>query len=203
MNLADGRILSELPFNMIHDPVINCFQDRTQWCIQLELNTVFLNANFEPLYENGIPWKDIPSAVVQSSPYVLALTNQSIDICTFNGSQAVPVQQIPHKSPIAPGKCRLWMDSQLQRIYSATPTDVVLLEPIPVHIQLQNYTGVYKYDLALILIRAMLGISVSASIGDDHSRTKDGHAKGINGVSSLPKVMTFENNETSLSKVIR
>lgn len=202
MSLTDGKIISELPFNMTHDPVINCFQDRTQWCIQLEANTIFLNARFEPLYENGVPWKDIPSAIVQSSPYVLALTNQAIDICTFNGSQAVPVQQIPHRGPTTAGKCRLWMDSQSQRIYSATPTDVVLLEPIPVHIQLQNYTGACKYELGLILIRAMLGISVTASTGDDHSRTKDGHAKGIEDTSSLPKVITFENNEPGLPKVI-
>lgn len=201
MSLLDGKLINELPFNMTHDPVINCLPDRTQWCVQVETNTIFLNANFEPLYENGIIWKDVPSAVVQSTPYVLALTNQSIDICTFNGSQAVPVQQIPHKSSVVAGRSRLWMDSRTGRIYSATPTDVVLLEPIPVHIQLQNYTGTYKYDLALILIRAMLGISVSSSI-NDLPRTMDGHAKGNLDISSMPKLKTFEVNEPGLFKVI-
>ena len=200
MSLTDGRLVNELPFTMAHDPVINCLQDRTQWCIQLDNNTIFLNANFEPLYENGIIWKDTPSAVVQSSPYVLALMNQSIDICTFNGSQAVPVQQIGQKGAPTAGKCRLWMDFRTGRIYSATSNDVVLLEPIPVHIQLQNYTGMYKYDLALILIRAMLGISVSSSV-NDLTRTADGHAKGNLDTSSMPKMRTFEVNEPGLFKV--
>jgi hypothetical protein len=194
MSLSTGTIINELVFSMAHDPVINCLQDRTQWCIQMEANTVFLNSNFEPLYENGIIWKDIPSAVVQSSPYVLALMNQSIDVCTFNGSQSVPVQQIPHKSTTTNGKCRLWMDARTERIYAATPTDVVLVEPIPVHIQLQNYTGMYRYDLALILLRAVLGMSVSSSL-HDQSRTNDGHAKGNLDTSTMPKVITFANNE--------
>ena len=163
-------------------------------------NTVFLNSNFEPLYESGITWKDIPSAIVQASPYVLSLMNQSIDVCTFNGSQSVPVQQIPQKGSSTTGKCRLWMDARTERIYAATPTDVVLLEPIPVHIQLQNYTGMYRYDLALILIRAVLGMSVSSSI-NDQSRTMDGHAKGNLDTSTMPKALTFVNNEQLTNKV--
>ncbi len=201
MSLSTGTIINELVFSMAHDPVINCLQDRTQWCIQMEANTVFLNSNFEPLYENGIIWKDIPSAVVQSSPYVLALMNQSIDVCTFNGSQSVPVQQILQKGATTPGKCRLWMDARTERIYAATPTDVVLVEPIPVHIQLQNYTGMYRYDLALILIRAVLGMSVSSSI-HDQSRTNDGHAKGNLDLSTMPKEVTFGNNEKVMISVV-
>ncbi|CAF4650581.1 unnamed protein product [Rotaria sp. Silwood1] len=197
MSLTTGMIINELTFSMTHDPVINCLQDRTQWCIQMESNTVFLNSSFEPLYENGITWKDIPSGIVQASPYVLALMNQSIDVCTFNGSQSVPVQQIPHKGAI--GKCRLWMDARTERIYTATPTDVTILEPIPVHIQLQNYTGRYRYDLALILIRAVLGISVSSST-PEQSRTIDGHGKGKIDTSTMPKQVTFENDEQSSNK---
>ncbi len=200
MSLTLGTIINELKFTMGHDPVINCLQDRSQWCVQMESNTVFLNSNFEPLYENGIIWKDTPSAIVQASPYVLALMNQSIDVCTFNGSQSVPVQQIPHRGSSTVGKCRLWMDALTERIYAATPTDVTLLEPIPVHIQLQNYTGMYRYDLALILIRAVLGMSVSST--HDQSRTNDGHAKGNLDTSTMPKEVTFENNEQVLIKVI-
>lgn len=192
MSLATGMIINELTFTMQHDPVINCLQDRTQWCIQMETNTIFLNSNFEPLYEAGIIWKDIPSSVVQSSPYVLALMNQSIDVCTFNGSQSVPVQQIALKNASA-GKCRLWMDARTERIFAASPTDVVLLEPIPVHIQLKNYTGMYRYDLALILLRAVLGMSVSSSI-HDRSRTNEGHAKGNLDISTMPKESIFDNN---------
>jgi hypothetical protein len=201
MSLTTGMIINELAFNMAHDPVINCLQDRTQWCIQMEANTVFLNSTFEPLYESGIIWKDIPSAIVQASPYVLSLMNQSIDVCTFNGSQSVPVQQISQKGSSTAGKCRLWMDARTERIYAATPTDVILLEPIPVHIQLQNYTGMYRYDLALILIRAVLGMSVSLSI-HDQSRTNEGHAKGNLDTSKMPKEVTFGNNEQSSPKVI-
>ena len=98
MSLTSGMIIKELTFNTQHEPVINCLQDRTQWCVQMESNTVFLDSNFEPLYENGIVWKGIPTAIVQASPYVLALMNQSIDVCTFNGSQSVPVQQITQKA---------------------------------------------------------------------------------------------------------
>ena len=200
MSLVTGLIINELTFNMAPDPVINCLQDRRQCCVQMEGNTVFLNSNFEPLYENGITWKDIPSAIVQASPYVLALMNQSIDVCTFNGSQSVPVQQISQKGATTAGKCRLWMDARTERIYAATPTDVVVLEPIPVHIQLQNYTGMYRYDLALILIRAVLGMSVSSS--HEQSRTNDGHAKGNLDTSTMPKEVTFPNNEQSSKKVI-
>jgi hypothetical protein len=200
MSLATGTMIKELPFNMANEPVINRLQDQTQWCIQLESNTVFFDSNFEPLYESSIIWKDIPSAIVQASPYVLALMNQSIEICTFNGSQSVPVQQIAHKGSSTLGKCRLWMDTRTERIYAATPTDVVLLEPIPVHIQLQNYTGMYRYDLALILIRAVLGMSVSSSI-HDQSRTYEGHAKGKLDTSTMPKAITFGNNEQSSNKV--
>ncbi|CAF3581543.1 unnamed protein product [Adineta steineri] len=200
MNLATGTNINELTFTGAQEPVINCLKDRSQWCIQMEANTVFLNSNFEPLYENGIVWKDIPSAVVQSSPYVLALMNQTIDVCTFNGSQSVPVQHIPHKNT-AIGKCRLWMDAQTDRIYAATPTDVCLLEPIPVQIQLTNYTGMYRYDLALILIRAVLGMSVSSS--HDQSRTGDGHAKGNLDTTIMPKVITFGNDEQSSSSSSR
>ncbi|CAF1196424.1 unnamed protein product [Rotaria sordida] len=199
MSLITGMIINELTFTTVHEPVITCLQDRTQWCIQMESNTVFLNSNFEPLYENGITWKDIPSAIVQASPYVLALMNQSIDVCTFNGSQSVPVQQIPHKGSTTAGKCRLWMDARTERIYAATPTDVTILEPIPVHIQLQNYVGRYRYDLALILVRAVLGISVSSPL-NEQSRTNDGHAKGKIDISALPKQVIFENNEQSSNK---
>jgi hypothetical protein len=167
----------------------------------MEANTVFLNSNFEPLYESGITWKDIPSCIVQARPYVLALMNQSIDVCTFNGSQSVPVQQILQKGATTPGKCRLWMDARTERIYAATPTDVVLVEPIPVYIQLQNYTGMYRYDLALILIRAVLGMSVSSSI-HDQSRTNDGHAKGNLDLSTMPKEVTFGNNEKVMISVV-
>jgi hypothetical protein len=201
MSLTTGLMINELVFTMTRDPVINCLQNRSQWCIQMEANTVFLNSNFEPLYENGIVWKDIPSAIVQASPYVLALMNQSIDVCTFNGSQSVPVQQIPHKGSSTIGKCRLWMDARTERIYAATPTDVVLLEPIPVHIQLQNYTGNYKYDLALILLRAVLGLSVSTSM-HDQSRNNEGHAKGNLDLSAMPKEITFVNNEQVSIKVM-
>ncbi|CAF1055925.1 unnamed protein product [Adineta steineri] len=196
MNLATGTNINELTFTMTQEPVINCLKDRSQWCIQMDANTIFLNSNFEPLYENGIVWKDIPSTVVQSSPYVLALMNQTIDVCTFNGSQSVPVQHIPHKNP-ATGKCHLWMDEQTNRIYAATPTDVFVVEPISVHVQLTNYTGMYRYDLALILIRAVLGTSVSSS--NDQTRTADGHAKGNLDTTTMPKVITFGNDEQSLS----
>jgi hypothetical protein len=202
MSLTTGLIVNELTFTMAHDPVINCLQDRAQWCVQLEANTVFLNSNFEPLYENGIVWKDIPSAIVQSRPYVLALMNQSIDVCTFNGSQSVPVQQISQKGSSTTSKYHLWMDARTGRIYAATPTDVVILEPIPVHIQLQNYTGMYRYDLALILIRAVLGMSVLSSV-QDQSRTNDGRAKGNLDTSTMPKEAVFENNEQSSPKVTR
>ena len=201
MNLATGMIISELPFTMTHEPVINCLQNRTQWCIQMESNTVFLDSNFKPLYENGITWKDTPSAIVQSSPYVLALMSQSIDVCTFNGSQSVPVQQISHKSSPTTGKCHLWMDARTERIYAATPTDVFVLEPISIHTQLQNYTGRYRYDLALILIRAVLGMSVSSSVHDG-ARKLDGHAKGIVDISAMSKQVADEGKEQSLAKVI-
>ena len=200
MSLTTGMIINELKFTMAHEPVINCLQDRTQWCVQMETNTVFLNSNFEPLCESGIIWKDIPSAIVQSSPYVLALMNQSIDVCTFNGPQSVLVQQITHKGSSIAGRCRLWMDARTGRIYAATPTDVVVLEPIPVHIQLQNYIGMYKYELVLVLIRAVLGLSVSST--HDQSRTNDGHAKGNLDLSIMPKEITFGNNEQSSNKVM-
>ncbi|CAF4063246.1 unnamed protein product, partial [Rotaria magnacalcarata] len=199
MSLTTGMMVHELPFTMANEPVINCLQDRTQWCIQMDSNTVFLNANFEPLYENGITWKDIPSAIVQASPYVLSLMSQTIDVCTFNGSQSVPVQQIQHKGSTTTVKCRLWMDAQTERIYAATTTDVYVLEPISVHIQLKNYTGRNRYDLALILIRAVLGMSVSSSI-HDQSRKPDGHAKGKIDLSALPIQVVYANNEQSSSK---
>jgi hypothetical protein len=199
MSLTTGLIINELAVTVAQEPVINCLQDRTQWCVQMESNTVFLNSNFEPLYENGIIWKNTPSGIVQASPYVLALMNQTIEVCTFNGSQSVPVQQIPHKGSPISGRCRLWMDARTERIYAATPTDVVVLEPIPVHIQLQNYTGMYRYDLALILLRAVLGMSVSSN--HDQSRTNDGHAKGNLDTSIMPKEMTFSNNEQLPIKV--
>ena len=92
------------------------------------------------------------------------------------------------------------MDARTGRIYAATPTDVVVLEPIPVHIQLQNYIGMYKYELALVLIRAVLGLSVSST--HDQSRTNDGHAKGNLDLSIMPKEITFGNNEQSSNKVM-
>ncbi len=67
------------------------------------------------------------------------------------------------------------MDAQTERIYAATSTDIALFEPIPIHIQLQNYSDMHSYDLALILIRAALGMSASSSM-HDQSRTNDGHA---------------------------
>ncbi len=202
MSLTTGLIVNELPFTMSQNPVINCLQDRTQCCIQLEATTIFLNSKFEPSYENRIVWKDIPSTIVQASPYFLALMNQSIDVCTFNGSQSVPVQQISLKSSSTTSKCRLWMDARTKRIYVATITDVAILEPIPVHIQLQNYTGMYRYDLALSLIRAVLGISVLSSI-HDKSRTNDGHAKGNLNTSTMLKAAVLRNNGQSSAKVMR
>lgn len=195
MSLKTGMIINELTFATANEPVINCLQDRSQWCIQLESQTIFLNSNFEPLYENGITWKDIPSAIVQSSPYVLALMSQSIDVCTFNGSQSVPVQQIPHKGSSPTAKCRLWMDARTERIYAATPTDVGILDSIPVHTQLKNYTGRYRYDLALILIRGIFGISVSSST-HEQARKLDGHARGKIDWTVLPKQSIFSNNDS-------
>ena len=122
--------------------------------------------------------------------------NQSIYICAFNGLKSVLVQQIPLRGATSTNKCRLWVDSRTERIYAATPTDVVLLEPIPVYIQLQNYTGMYRYDLALILIRAVLGMSISSSINDE-SRTYDGHAKGNVDTSTMPKVLIFDPNKVN------
>lgn len=200
MNLTTGMIISELPIATGHEPVINCLQDRTQWCVQMDTSTVFLNSDFEPLYKNGVVWKDVPSGIVQASPYVLALMNQSIDICTFNGSQSVPVQQIPHKGLSAIGKCRLWMDAQTQRIYSGTTTDMVVLEPISVPIQLQNYMGTYKYDLALILIRAVLGMSMTSSVNDG-PRNADGHARGNLDLSTIPKDVVFSEEAQPTNRV--
>jgi hypothetical protein len=202
MDLKTGLMVNELNFHMTQEPSITCLQDRTQWCLQMETSTIFFNANFEPIYDSAIIWKEVPSAIVQASPYVLALMNQSIDICTFNGSQSVPVQQILHRgSSSMTGKCRLWMDVRTKRIYAATLTDVVVLEPIPVHIQLHNYTGTYKYDLALILIRAVLGISVTSSV-NDQPRTNDGHARRNLDLSVMPKEVIFSDQQISAMNVI-
>ena len=200
VSLITGLLINELPITTGHEPMINCLQDRTQWCVQMDTSTIFLNSDFEPLYKNGVVWKDVPSGIVQASPYVLALMNQSIDICTFNGSQSVPVQQIPHKGLSAIGKCRLWMDAQTQRIYSGTPTDVVVLEPISVPIQLQNYMGTYKYDLALILIRAVLGMSMTSSVSDG-PRNADGHARGNLDQSTMPKEVVFPDQAQPSNRV--
>ncbi|CAF4405771.1 unnamed protein product, partial [Adineta steineri] len=47
------------------------------------------------------------------------------------------------------------------------------------------------------LIRAVLGTSVSSS--NDQTRTTDGHAKGNLDTTTMPKVITFGNDEQSLS----
>ena len=194
ISLTTGMVVREVQFNMTQSPVINYFPERRQWCIQVEANTIFLTTDFEPAYANGIIWKEIPSMVVQASPYVLALLPQSIDICTFNGTQSVPVQSIPHRSTASTGKCRLWMDANTQRIYAATLTDVGILEPISMRTQLKNYVGSLKYELALILIRGVLGISVTTST-EHLARTADGHAQGNLELNEMPKELAFNETE--------
>jgi len=196
LSLINGMVLREVPFNMTQSPVINYFPDRRQWSIQVEANTIFYTSDFEPAFTNGVIWKDIPSMVVYSSPYVLALLPQSIDICTFNGTQSVPVQSIAHRSTTTVGKCRLWMDAKTQRIYAANITDVGILEPISIGTQLKNYVGSFKYDLGLILIRGVLGISVTTST-EHLARTSDGHAQGNLDWSQMPKEFAFDENPMS------
>ena len=204
-SLIDGKIINSLDLSKRHSPMINRLQDPIQWCIQLGNNTVFLDSNFEPAYESGIIWTDIPSAVVQSNLYVLALINQSIDICLFNGKQPVVAQRISQIcSSTEQKKCRLWMDNQSKRIYLASPSNIYLLEPIPIHIQIQQYISINKYDLALMIIRAALDIHVcdSSSIFFYKSRTPDGHAKGKLDLSKMSKVMTFSKHTQISVEVI-
>lgn len=199
MSLETGMQDKEFTFTKASEPMISCLQDRTKWCIQLDYETVFLDSNFDPMYKIGITWKDIPTAIVYSSPYILALLPQSIDVCTFNGEEYAPVQRIVQKGASAATKCRLWMDAKSERIYAATPTDVVLLEPISAIIQLQNYTGMYRYDLAVTLIRAILGITASSPPSYDSVRTNEGNAVGNVDTTNLPKVYTFDPNVLNLS----
>lgn len=194
MSLETGLIINEFNFNMKGETIINFLQDRKQWCIQRNKNTVFLDTDFKPIDGSKNTWKDFPSSIIQTNPYVLALVNQSIDIRIFNGLQSVRIQQIPLKRVTTADKCHLWMDARSERIYVATPTDILLLEPIPIHTQLKKYTDLYRYDLALIFIRVKLGITKPSSI-HDQSRTIDGRAKGNLDISKMPKESTFEQNE--------
>mgnify|MGYP001115369793 FL=1 len=194
MSLDTGMQLKEFTFTRATEPMITCLQNRTEWCIQMDYDTIFLNSEFEPIYKIAIQWKDIPTAVVQSSPYVLALMPQSIDVCTFNGEESAPVQRIMQKTNSPASKCRLWMDTVTERIYAATPTDVVLLELIPANIQLQNYIGMYRYDLAVTLIRALLKITASAQLTYEQVRTTDGNALGGLDTTTMPKAFAFDSN---------
>ena len=49
MSLTSGTIIKELNFTMTQDPIINCLQDRTQWCIQLDSKTVFFKFRFRTI----------------------------------------------------------------------------------------------------------------------------------------------------------
>lgn len=199
MNLQKGSILKELEMNTSQEPIITCLQDRTHWCLQTEMNTVFLDSNFAPLFPNPVIWRDFPLAIVHSAPYVLALLNHSVDICTFNGSQSVPVQKLPFRTSSGTNKCRLWMDAHTKRIYVATATDVSLISPISVQTQLKNYVGSYKYELGLILIRGVLGLSDNSEVGS--FRTADGFARGNIERSKLEIVRLFSEQKDPIKQV--
>lgn len=189
LDIESGIIIKEIAFNMSQDPIIAPIQNRTQWCIQKDASTIFLNSDFDPLYDNGIIWRDIPLAIVQSSPYVLSLTNQTIEICTFNGSQGPSVQQLRYRTSSV-GKPRLWMDFRTNRIYVGTTTDLFVVEPITPTIQLKNYIGAYKYETAITLIRGLLGLNETED--KEKFRKDDGKIRGNIDRSTLKLQLIFE-----------
>ena len=188
-----GEIINELILTKRQKPMISCFKDSNQWCIKVDTSSIFFKSNFDIIYDREIVWEDIPSTVIQSTPYILASINQSIHICLFDGTQFIIVQRVPLISSLTNDKCQLWMDAQSKRIYITTLKDVFLLEPQSIHIQVQEYIDMHKYDVALIVIRAALDISDSSST-NDQPRTTNGHAKGNLDPSELPKVEIFSNN---------
>ncbi|CAF0741235.1 unnamed protein product [Didymodactylos carnosus] len=211
-NISTGIMENEIPLNsqIPYEPIITSLQERRGWCLQVDSNTIFLDTTFCPMYQEGIStWKEIPSSIVQSSPYVLGLMSNSIDVCTFipqsiklsttattssNIQRLSPsslVQSIPYKNV----KGRLWMDTKNERIYASTSTDVVIVEPVPVRIQLVNYIGMCKYDLALILIKAVLGNN--NNILQEGERTRDGHCRGNIDQKNLIKVSSLITSEQS------
>ena len=199
MSLATGMIIHEIFLTKKHIPLINCLQDQTQWCIQTDITTLFLNSNFEPLYQHGVVWKDIPSTIVQATPYVLALSDDSINICLFNGMQSIAVQRIPLNKSSKAEKYYLWTDTETNRIYLATSSALHLLQPVSVHTQIQKFIDIHRYDFALSIIRGLLNISSS---NNDPPRTNDGHAKGNLDLSRMPSMTTFLYNKQGPTGVI-
>lgn len=193
MNLTTGMIIYEITLTKKYIPSISCVQEQTQWCIQKDMTTIFLDANFEPLYKDGIVWGDIPTAIIPTTPYVLASMNQSIDICVFNGTKSIPVQRMELNELLSMDKYRLWRDMQTNRIYLAISDHLHVLEPVPVHSQIQKFIALYRCDFALSIIRAALNIPIP-SLKSDPPRTIDGHAKGNLDLSRIPKVTLFEYN---------
>ena len=201
LNLTTGMIIYEITVTKKYIPSISCIQEQTQWCIQRDTTTIFLDSNFEPLYKDGIVWGDIPTAIVPATSYVLALMNQSVDICVFNGTKSIPVQRIELNESLKMDKYRLWRDIQTNRIYLATSDALYVLEPVPVHSQIQKFIATYRCDFALSIIRAALNISTS-SPNNDQPRTIDGHAKGNLDLLRLPRVTTFVYNKQGPTEVI-
>ncbi|CAF1187062.1 unnamed protein product, partial [Didymodactylos carnosus] len=208
-NIATGQMENEILLSnqTPYEPIIIPLQEHRGWCIQVDSNTVFLDTDFSPMYQESVTiWKEIPSSIVQSSPYILALMPNSIDVCAFipqgikssstttssnvqRSSLSSLVQSIPYKNV----KGHLWMDLKNERIYASTATDVVLVEPVPVRIQLQNYAGLCKYDLALTLIKAVLGSNNNNLQGGE--RTKDGQCCGNIDRTTLSKELSLINSE--------
>ena len=191
MSLKTGDILNELPLPRKYSPIIKRLPNPTRWCLQMDTTTIFLNSNFEPMYEKRLTWNDIPSAVVQGGLYILALINQWIHICLFDGERVFMMQQILQISSSPEEKCRLWMDDQTRKVYAATSTTVLLLEPIPIDIQIQKFVAIHRYDIASTIIRVALGISDSFN---DEPRMNNGYAKGNLDLSAMPKIVTFQSN---------
>lgn len=130
MSLETGKVFKELSFTNAIEPMMSYIPNRNEWAIQVDYGTIFLNSEFEPIYKVSILWTDIPTAIVRSGPYVLALLPQSIDVCIPNAENTMSVQQITYghtSSTIF--KNRLWMDTLNERIYGATSSDIFVFEP--------------------------------------------------------------------------
>lgn len=199
LSLTTGMIIHEIFLMKKHTPLVNCLQDQTQWCIQRDVTTLFLNSDFEPLFKNELVWRDIPSAIVQVTPYVLALTNDSVDICIFNGAQSVAVQRVPLQKSPKVGKYHLWKDTQTNQIYLATSLTLHSLQPTPVNTQIEKFIANQRYDFALSIIRASLNISLS---NNNPPRINDGHSKGNLDMSIMARVQTFTYNKQGPTGVI-
>lgn len=186
-SLNTRSIIDQFPLATGFRPSISHIQDSARWSIQINTTTVFLDSNFERMNEGKIRWNDTPSAIVQTGPYVLALINQSIHVCVFDGKRVFMMQQILRISSAREEKCHLWMDSQTKKIYAATSTAVFLLQPIPIDIQIQKCVAMRKYDVASTIIQVELCISDSSG---DQSKM----GKGNLDLSVIPKIVVFSSN---------